>query len=154
MGDLDDLYALYADPEMRRYYPEGTLTYEETKEELEWFINGHPKHPELGLWATLLKPTGEFIGRNGLLPWAIDGKDEVEIAYMIAKKYWGQGLGAEAAAGIRDYAFQQLGLRRLICMVDPENAASARVAQKIGMTFEQEAVDEKGPFLIYSMNHL
>ncbi|HLO17561.1 MAG TPA: GNAT family N-acetyltransferase, partial [Anaerolineales bacterium] len=40
--DLDALFALYRDGEIRRYFPEGTLTYEETKEELEWFLNGHP----------------------------------------------------------------------------------------------------------------
>jgi [ribosomal protein S5]-alanine N-acetyltransferase len=49
-SDLDDLYALYRDPVIRRYFPEGTLTLEETREELEWFLNGHPDHPELGLW--------------------------------------------------------------------------------------------------------
>ena len=55
MDDMDDLFALYSDPEVRKYFPEGTLTYEETKEELEWFLNGHPTHPELGLWATIHK---------------------------------------------------------------------------------------------------
>jgi ribosomal-protein-alanine N-acetyltransferase len=151
MRDLDDLFALYSDAEMRTYYPEGVLNYEETKEELEWFLNGHPRHPELGLWATFLKETGKFVGRNGLLPWTIDGQDEVEIAYMIDKKYWRQGLAAEAALGIRDYAFAHLGLKRLICLIDRENVASQGVAEKIGMTFEREAVDDKGPFLIYSI---
>ena len=155
--DLDALYALYRDPEMRRYFPvEGalpdrTLTREETWEELEWFMNGHPRHPELGLWATILKETGEFIGRCGLLPWTIDGQDEVEVAYMIDKRFWRRGLGAEAARGIRDYAFEQLGLSRLICMIDGENAASIGVATAIGMTFEREAVDEHGPYQISSM---
>ena len=156
--DLDALYALYSDPEMRLYFPpEGaspdrTLTREETKEELDWFLNGHPRHPELGLWATILKDTGEFIGRCGLLPWTIDGQDEVEVAYMIDKRYWRRGLGVEAARGIRDYAFNQLGLSRLICMIDGENAASIGVAEGIGMTFEKEVVDEHGPYLIYSMS--
>ena len=155
--DLDALYALYRDPEMRQYFPpEGvspdrTLTYEETKEELEWFLQGHPRRPELGLWATILKENGAFIGRCGLLPWTIDGQDEVEVAYMIAKAYWRQGLGTEAAAGIRDYAFETLGLTRLICMIDSENQASIRVAEGIGMTFEKESVDETGPFWVYSM---
>ena len=156
--DLDALYALYSDPEMRLYFPpEGasadrTLTREETKEELDWFLNGHPKHPELGLWATILKETGEFIGRCGLLPWTIDGQDEVEVAYMIDKRYWRRGLGVEAARGIRDYAFNHLGLSRLICMIDGENAASIGVAEGIGMRFEREATDEHGPYLIYSMS--
>lgn len=155
--DLDALFALYRDPEMRRFFPqEGvtpdkTLTYDETREELEWFMNGHPRHPELGLWATILKETGAFIGRCGLLPWTIDGQDEVEVAYMIDKAQWGRGYGGEAARGIRDYAFGTLGLSRLVCFIDPANEASIGVARHIGMAFEREAVDEHGPFHIYSM---
>ena len=149
--DLDAYYALYRDPEMRRYFPDGALTIEETREEVEWYLNGHPRHPELGLWATLLKETGQFIGRCGLLPWTIDGRYEVEIAYMIDKTFWGQGLGTEAAAGIQDYAFEQLGLTRLICLIDADNQASIRVAEKIGMAFEKEGRDELGPFHLYAL---
>jgi RimJ/RimL family protein N-acetyltransferase len=151
--DLDRLFTLYSDPEIRRYFPEGTLTYEKTKEELEWFLNGHPKHPELGLWATIHKESNQFIGRCGLLPWTIEGRYEVEVAYMIAKEYWGQGLGPEAAQAILQYGFGQLGLSRLICMIDPSNKASRRVAEKIGMTLEKEMDGFEGdgiPFLIYS----
>ena len=109
MDDLDELFALYSDPEIRRYFPEGTLNYEDTKEELEWFLNGHPDHPQLGLWATIYKETGQFIGRCGLLPWTIDGQDEVEVAYLLAKEYWRQGLGTEVAKAILQYGFEQLG---------------------------------------------
>ena len=151
-GDLDELCALYRDPVVRRYFPEGTLTYDETKEELKWFLNGHPDHPELGLWAAIHKETGEFIGRCGLLPWVIDGRFEVEVAYLIAKTHWGQGLGTEAAQAILDYGFEELGLRRLICLIDHDNTASIRVAEKIGMAFEKEGQDEKGPFLLYAVN--
>lgn len=151
-GDLDALYALYQDVEMRRYFPEGTLDYAETREELEWFLNGHPQHPELGLWATILKAENRFIGRCGLLPWTIDGRNEVEVAYMIDKAYWRQGLGAEAALAIRDYGFNVLNLSRLICLIDPANQASIGVATKIGMSLERAARDDKGPFLIYAMD--
>jgi RimJ/RimL family protein N-acetyltransferase len=150
--DLDSLYALYQDPEMRRYYPEGTLTYEETWAEVEWFLHGHPDNPHLGLWATVHKDTQAFIGRCGLLPWTIDQRPEVEVAYLIDKTYWGQGLGTEAAHAILRYGFEQLGLSRLICLVDRDNQASIRVAQKIGMRFEREGEDEMGPFLLYARN--
>ena len=150
-GDLDDLYALYRDPEMRRYFPDGTLTYEETQEEIEWFLNGHPDHPELGLWATIYKPDGRLIGRCGLLPWTIDGQYEVEVAYMIDKAYWRRGLGGEAARAIRDYSFATLHLPRLISMMYSENKASINTAQKMGMTFEKESVDETGAFLLYAI---
>jgi RimJ/RimL family protein N-acetyltransferase len=150
--DLDDLYALYRDPEIRHYFPEGTLTYEETKEELEWFLNGHPERPELGLWATIRKGTDRFIGRCGLLPWTIEQRSEVEVAYLLAKEYWGHGLGTEAAQAIVHYGFEQLRLPRLICMIDPQNQASAKVARNIGMTLERETFDEQGRFHLYSMS--
>lgn len=150
--DLDDLFALYSDPEIRKYFPEGTLNYEETKEELEWFLNGHPRHPELGLWATILKETGQFVGRCGLLPWTIEGQDEVEVAYLIAKDHWRKGLGSEAAHGILHYGFETLGLSRLICLIDKDNEASIKVATGLGMTFEKEIVDEMGPAQVYSIH--
>lgn len=150
MDDLDALFALYSDPEVRRYFPEGTLSYEETRAELEWFLNGHPRHPELGLWATIYKPTDRFIGRCGLLPWMIDGRAEVEIAYMLARDCWGQGLATEAARVIRDYGFERLGLTRLICLIDRDNQASIRVAEHIGMRFEKEGRDDQGPYLLFS----
>lgn len=152
LGDLDSLFALYSVPDVRRYFPEGTLTYSETREELEWFLNGHPEHPELGLWATLHKESNRFIGRCGLLPWTIDGQPEVEVAYMLAKAYWGQGLGTEVAQAILDYGFEKLHLLRLICLIDRHNLASIKVAENIGMTFEKEGRDDKGPFLLYARN--
>jgi len=151
-GDLDNLHALYTDPEIRKYIPDAPRSYAETREELEWHMDRHPRHPELGLWATIDKTTGEFIGRCGLLPWQIDGQDEVEIAYLIDKAYWGQGLGSEAARAILAYAFDTLDLTRLICLIDERNLASIRVAEKIGMRFEKEGEDEFGPFWVYSIN--
>ncbi len=149
--DLDELYALYRDEEIRRYFPDGTRTYEETKEELEWFLNGHPRHPELGLWATIYKPTGQFIGRCGLLPWTIDDRLEVEVAYLLAKDYWRKGLGSEAARAIVSYSFGQLNLPRIICMMYAENSASVKVAQGLGMNREREMEDEKGVYYIYAI---
>ncbi len=154
IGDLDELFRLYSDPEIRKYYPEGVLNYEETREELEWFLNGHPEHPELGLWATIHKETGKFIGRCGLLPWTIDDKLEIEISYMIDKAYWRQGLATEAANGIMQYAFEQLKVSRLICLMEPGNIASQRVAQKVGMKLERRVDGIAGdnfPTFIYSI---
>ena len=152
LDDLDSLFALYCDPDVSKYIPDAPRNYEETREELVWHMNGHPKRPELGLWATIHKETGKFIGRCGLLPWTIDRQNEVEVAYLISKAYWGQGLGTEAAQAILDYGFEKLNLSRLICLIDKENLASIKVAEKIGMTFEKEGKDEMGPFLLYSRN--
>jgi RimJ/RimL family protein N-acetyltransferase len=150
--DLDDLWALYCNPEITKYIPDAPRSREEAQEELEWHMNGHPRFPELGLWATIHKETEKFIGRCGLLPWTIDGQQEVEIAYTIAQEYWGQGLATEAAQAILRYGFERLKLPRLISLIDSENIASQKVAEKIGMTFEREGHDDLGPFLIYSIN--
>jgi RimJ/RimL family protein N-acetyltransferase len=150
--DLEALWALYCDPEITKYIPDAPRSREEAKEELEWHMNGHPRFPELGLWATIHKETEKFIGRCGLLPWTIDGQNEVEVAYTISREYWGQGLATEAAQAILNYGFETLHLSRLICTIDEEHIASQKVAEKIGMKFEREARDELGSFLIYSIN--
>ncbi len=150
--DLDELWALYCDPQITKYIPDAPRTREEAKEELEWHMHGHPRFPELGLWATIYKATGKFIGRCGLLPWTIDGQNEVEVAYTISRDYWGQGLATEAAQAILSYGFEKLGFTRLISIIDPENTASQKVAKKIGMKFEKEAQDALGTFWIFSIN--
>jgi ribosomal-protein-alanine N-acetyltransferase len=152
LQDLDALWALYGDPEISRYIPDTPRSREEAKEELEWHMNGHPRFSELGLWATFHKETGKFIGRCGLLPWTIEERQEVEVAYTIAQEYWGQGLATEAAKAILDYSFEHLHLSRLVSLIDSENVASQKVAEKMGMTFEKEAWDELGSFLIYSIH--
>ena len=150
MDDLGALAAIYRDADVRKYFPEGTLTYEQTKEELEWIINVYYGQYGFGLWATLLKETNEFIGRCGLLPWTIDGRQEVEVAYLITKAHWGRGLGTEAARAILAYGFGELHLSRLICLIDPPNEASVKVATKIGMSFEREADIDGERTLVYS----
>lgn len=148
--DLDALFALYRDPEIRKYFPDGTRTLEQTWRELEWFRFGHPRRPELGLWATVERSSGAFLGRCGLLPWEIQGSHEVELAFLIDKARWGEGFGTEAASAIVSYARCTLNLERLICLITPGNAASVRVAQKVGMSFERELIDELGLCHIYS----
>jgi ribosomal-protein-alanine N-acetyltransferase len=150
MNDLDALAVIYGDPEVRRYFPEGTLDYEETREELEWIIDVYYGQYGFGLWATVHRETNEFIGRCGLLPWTIEGRSEIEVAYLLAKAYWGRGLGTEAAQAILEYGFEQLHLPRLICLIDPANEASIKVARNIGMTLEREGDIEGEPTLLYS----
>ena len=171
MDDLDALAAIYADPVVRRFFPEGTLTHEETREELEWIIDVYYARYGFGLWATMLKETGTFIGRCGLLPWKIvresesptrlegadefpdeDGGIEVEVAYLLAKSHWGKGLGTEAARAIVDHAFEDLHLSRLICLFEPENVASRKVAENVGFTYENDVMLDGELLPVYSIS--
>jgi len=150
-GDLDALAALYADPAIRRYFPEGTLNRVETAEELDWFRNGHPEDARLGLWATIEKARGDFIGRCGLLSWNIEGTQEIEIAYLIARTHWRQGFGAEAARALVAHGFATLGLSRLIALVLPDNIASAKTAQSAGLHFERALTLDGMLFHVYAI---
>jgi ribosomal-protein-alanine N-acetyltransferase len=171
MGDLDELATIYADPEVRRFFPEGTLTVEETKEELEWFIDVYDGRYGFGPWATIEKGSGAFIGRCGLLPWrvirsqpgrlALDHADqfpddeavyEVELAYLLAKEHWGRGLATEGARAIVDDAFGRLRMTRLICLIDPGNDASLKVARKVGMEPEGDVELEGEVFPLHSIS--
>ncbi len=149
LSDLEPLFELYRDPEVRKYFPDGTRTLAETREELEWFMQGHPLRPELGLWATVERSTGTFLGRCGLLPWSIEDAPEVELAFLISKSRWREGFATEAAQGIIRYAREELKLSRLICLIMPGNVGSEKVAMKVGMVFERDYTDPFGPCRIY-----
>jgi ribosomal-protein-alanine N-acetyltransferase len=130
-GDLDDFAALYADPKVMRFWPR-PYTREEARERLERMIADHQQRG-FGLWATLRKSDGRFIGRCGLLRQTVDGNLELEVAYMLAASVWGQGLAPEAAHAILRFAFEQIAPPRVIALIRPENLPSRRVAEKLGL---------------------
>ncbi|MSR60370.1 MAG: N-acetyltransferase [Planctomycetaceae bacterium] len=67
---------------------------------------------------------------------------ETEIGYRLARPHWGRGYATEAARALRDYGFGTLSLARLIALIDPRNAASIRVAEKIGLRYEKDVMPE------------
>ncbi len=97
--------------------------------------------PGYGLWAVTRIGDREAIGYCGLTRFPdINGRPEVEIGYRLARDYWGQGLGTEAALAVRDLAFGQLDLPRLIALIDPANTRSIRVAEKLGMNHDGDVM--------------
>ena len=91
-ADLDALAAIQGDPEVMRYFPSGPRSREETGRDLERCIALQAEHG-FSLWATLDRASGLLIGRCGLLPQHLGDRDEVEIAYLIARGRWGKGAG-------------------------------------------------------------
>jgi ribosomal-protein-alanine N-acetyltransferase len=152
MDDLDELFALYHSPDVRKYYSEGIPSYAETRQELEWMLNTCYAKYGFGMWATIYKATDKFIGRCGLTPMDIEGHEEIEVGYMLAREYWGQGLATEAAQAILQYGFDELKIPRLVCVINPGNEASSRVAEKIGMTLEIDGDVNGEPTLLYALN--
>ena len=136
VDDLDPLAEIQSDPEVMRYFPSGPRTREETRRDLERCMALQDQHG-FSLWAAIDKSDGRLVGRCGLLPQALQGREEVEIAYMIARSHWGLGLASESARSIRDHGFDRLGLERLVSIIHRDNLASRRVAEKTGLRPER-----------------
>ena len=82
----------------------------------------------------------------------IDGQPEIEIGYRLARAFWGRGLATEAVQAVRDYAFEILGLPRLVAIIDPQNTASIHVAQKVGLRYEKDVIFRGNLQKLYSLN--
>ncbi len=108
LADADDLTVLYSDTEVMRYF-EGVRTREQALAEIEECQRSYSR---LGFhfWATIHKADNRFIGRCGLSLQLIEERQEWEVAYMIARRHRNQGLGTEAARGIREYGFRDAAL--------------------------------------------
>ena len=87
-----------------------------------------------GLQKLVHRETGEFIGCCGLLLQEVDGQNEIEVGYHIFPAYWNQGYATEAARCFKDFAFNTHQTQRVISIIDDENQASIRVAEKNGMS--------------------
>jgi len=81
-----------------------------------------------------------------------DGSPEVEIAYDLNREFWGQGYATEAAAAVRDFAFGELGLQRIVSYIVPENIASRRVAEKIGLSEEKQFMKDGRLHIVYALD--
>jgi [ribosomal protein S5]-alanine N-acetyltransferase len=109
--------------------------------------------PQFDLWPVVEKASGQVIGHCGLLDKEVDGRDEVELVYVFAVSAWGKGYATEAALALRGYAFGALGLTRLISLIEPENAASAHVAEKAGLRLEKEVLRPSGRMMqVYAID--
>ena len=135
--DLPNLRLLLTDPEVMRFSVTGPLSAAKVEAFLE---RCQQKYQEQGywLWAAVLRAENVFIGYSGLLDQTIEGNPEIEVAYRLLPIYWGRGLGTEAAALARDYAFTKLKVGRIISLIEPANVASIRVAEKNGLRFEKD----------------
>ena len=147
--DVDDLMRIFSDPEAMRYYP-STKTREEAERWVDWVARSYEENG-FGLWACVLRETGEFCGQCGLVPQEVGGRREVEVGYLFVRGFWGRGLATEAARASRDFGFERLDRRRLVSLIDPRNTASRRVAERIGMRPEKELEWRGKPTCVYSV---
>jgi RimJ/RimL family protein N-acetyltransferase len=138
--DLDAYSRLCADPEVMRYIGEGaTLTRDESEEQVSRFVR-HWDERGFGLWAVEYRASGEFVGFVGLAyqdEWT-EGEHKTEVGWRLDRALWGRGLATEGAVASVRYGFEEIGLERIISIIQPTNAASRRVAEKAGLTARGE----------------
>jgi [ribosomal protein S5]-alanine N-acetyltransferase len=149
--DLNDLCEFHSNPENIRYYHNAPASPEEVREQLEWDLDWYAEHEDLGTWAIFHKESGRLVGLCSLMPWTVDGDEEVEMAYVLAEEARGQGLGTELSRGVIKYGFEKLQLARIVSLIEPDNLLSRHVVEKAGMRFEKNGQDETGPFVVYSI---
>jgi ribosomal-protein-alanine N-acetyltransferase len=147
--DLPELLAVFGDAETMRFYP-APFDRQRMQDWLDWNQRSYSKYG-YGLWCLLLRASGEVVGDCGLVNQEVDGIREVEVGYHVRRDLWGRGLATEAASACRDYGFEVLGRRRLISLIHPENRASRRVAEKVGMTLQREALWKDKPTCLYAV---
>lgn len=147
--DADVLARVLSDPETMRFYP---APYDRAGVE-NWIARNLRRYPDdgHGLWAMILKATGELIGDCGLTVQDVDGTHEIEIGYHVRRDLWGQGLATEAARACRDYGFARLPVERIISLIRPENLPSRRVAEKNGMTIWKDVTRQNLQHLVYAI---
>ncbi|MCF7797817.1 MAG: GNAT family N-acetyltransferase [Lentisphaeria bacterium] len=150
--DLEKLAEMYADPVTMRFIGDGTTkSLDYTRQELDRIFD---RYAEKGysVWATECKPSGELIGRSGLLDWMIEDQHHVEVAYLLARPWWRQGLGTEIARAIRDYAFRTLAIDHLISLIYPANIGSIGVAKNNGMSLVKKVTLFDNQALMYRID--
>jgi len=150
IDDLDDLYFIYSHPDLSKYLSnEQPLRLDQTRAAINSIIESWQQH-NFGVWAVVYKKHRKLIGHCGLK--FLENTPEVQIGYLLLKDYWRRGLGTEAAAAVLKYGFEVVKLERIVAIAKPENIASRRVMEKIGMKYEKDAYYYDNDVVYYSLS--
>ena len=146
--DAQALLAVFGDPVVMRYVGDGRTR---SVEELGAAIGrGIVLESERGFNMSVVvrRTDGQVLGDCGLSVWQPTG--EVEIGWRFAKKHWGHGFAHEAAQEVLRFAAEEIGLRRLISVVHPDNLASRKLAERLGFVVERTDAVLGAPVIYYA----
>ena len=139
--DFDALFEIVSDLETMQHYP-APFDEDKTRSWIQWNLDNYKKCG-FGLWAVVLKETGEFIGDCGITIQDIDGEMLPEIGYHIHKKYWRKGFAKEAARAVRDWVFLNTQYDIIYSYMKYTNVGSYSTALANGMKKVKEYQDPK-----------
>ncbi|MBP0982984.1 MAG: GNAT family N-acetyltransferase [Oscillospiraceae bacterium] len=140
--DFPALYAVLSDSDIMQHYP---YTFDENR--VRGWIEKNIERYRIfgfGLWAVVLKETGEMIGDCGITMQNINGMIKPEIGYHIAKAHQRHGYAKEAACACRDWGFLNTPFNLLCSYMKTANTASSATAKAAGMTLVENFIDSEG----------
>src|SRR4028119_1201674 len=124
--DYESMFSIFGDSEVMRF-GDGVQTKEWIQRWLMTRLDHYHQERGFGPYAVVEQKNREVIGYCGLFFFPdVNGQPEIELGYRLARAKWSKGYATEAAFAVRDFAFQTLGVKRLIAMIDPQNGASIR----------------------------
>jgi ribosomal-protein-alanine N-acetyltransferase len=129
--DVEFLAALWSDERVAEFTG-SAHTKEWLRDEFEKSAK-NPHAEKYDLWVVQDKLGGELLGHCGFIDKEVEGQLEYDICYFFAPEHWGKGYATEMALALKEYAFGDLGLKRIIALINPGNVASAIVAKRISM---------------------
>jgi len=135
--DIDAMLRIFTDPLVIASF--GIPPFE--RHQMKQWVQRNLSHQNefgYGLFSVILKHNNSLIGDCGLEHRDIDGEMVTELGYDFLSDYWHKGLATEAAKAVRDYAFIELRLPRLVSLIRLGNDGSKRVAERVGMTLISE----------------
>ena len=147
-SDFEQYAAMHMDPEVTKYTVRTNLNRMEAWRHLAVMV-GHWHLRGFGMWGVFEKSTGALAGRVGFHE--PDGWPDFELGWTIGRAWWGKGYATEAAKRCVDFAFDEMGRDHLISLIDPQNTASIRVAERIGETVEGEYQLGEHRLLVYGI---
>lgn len=148
--DFDSWCEILSDAETMKHYP-APYDAAGVQRWVDWTLGSYAEHG-FGLWAVILKETGEFIGDCGITMQNINGRQLPEIGYHFNKRFHRRGYGSEAARRCMEHAFDVLHMPAVYSYMTAGNAASYGVAVKNGMRLVEEYVDADGEAMrVYEM---
>jgi RimJ/RimL family protein N-acetyltransferase len=149
-SDLDEMSALMANADFMRFSL-GVFSREQTASFLEK-VRARDRAALPSQFAVIVRGDEHLVGYCGFFLQNVDDMEELEIGYRLDPSYWGRGLATEAARAVRDHAFNDLELSRVISLIHPDNIASRRVAEKNGMRPEKQTTFRGFPAIVFAIN--
>lgn len=140
LDDLLPFHVILNQEAVMKYLPEDTLSLEEVERILDFVTDCYPRNTPNNIVkftvAVIDKATGGLIGWVGLGPLEFDPA-RIELYYGLSEACWGRGLATEAGRAMLDFGFRTLALPEIVAVASPENKASVRVLEKLGMKFRR-----------------